>query len=100
MTREDIPVEVTEVVAGGVFAVVGELDAAAHLHRAALGEDLAPEHALGDEREVLQLLHEFGAEQGHASSSLGWRRRDHCASASSSSILASSRTSWASRSPS
>ena len=36
VSRVQVPVVVAEVVAGGVLAVVGELDAAAELHRAAL----------------------------------------------------------------
>ncbi len=61
----DVPVEVAEVVAGGVLAVVGELDAAAELHRPPLGQERPAEDPPRDEREVFELLQEVGVEQGH-----------------------------------
>ncbi len=64
---EDVPVEVAEVVARGVLAVVGELDAAAELHRPPLGQQLAPEHPARDQREVFELLQEIGVEKRHES---------------------------------
>ena len=55
----DGPVEVAQIVAGGVVAVVGELDAGAGLARAALGAH-APENTfLRDDVEVLELLQEL-----------------------------------------
>ena len=63
MPGEDVPVEVPEVVAGRVLAVVGELDPAAELHRPPLGQELAAEDPPRDEREVFQLLQEFGVEE-------------------------------------
>ena len=39
----DVPVEVAEVIARGVLAVVGELNAAAELHGPALRQQLAAE---------------------------------------------------------
>ena len=48
----DIPVEVAEIVAGRVFAMVGKLDSAAQLHRAALGKKLTAKHPPRHERQV------------------------------------------------
>ncbi len=62
---EDVPVEVAEVVAGRVLAMVGELDPAAKLHRAALGQKLAAKDPPRDQREVFQLLQEIGVEECH-----------------------------------
>ena len=62
---EHVPVEVAEIVAGRVLAVVGELDAAAELHRPPLGQQLAAEDPPRHQREVFQLLQEVGVEQGH-----------------------------------
>ena len=69
---EDVPVEVAEVVARGVLAVVGELDPAAELHRPPLGQELAPEDPPRDEREVFELLQEVGVEQAACSGVGGW----------------------------
>ena len=55
----DGPVEVAEVVAGGVVAVIGELDAGAGLARAALGAQVPDEDLLRDDVEVLELLQEL-----------------------------------------
>ena len=67
MPGEHVPVEVAEVVAGRVLAMVGELDAAAELHRPPLGQQLAAEDPPRDQREVLQLLQEVGVEEHVAS---------------------------------
>ena len=63
----DVPVEIPEVVAGRVLAVVGELDPAAELHRPPLREERTAEHALRDQREVFETRQEVGGEQGHGS---------------------------------
>ena len=52
----DGPVEVAQIVAGGVVAVVGELHARAGLARAPLGANAADEDLLRDDVEVFQLL--------------------------------------------
>src|SRR5690606_37907706 len=59
----DVPVDVAEVVAGGVVAVVGELDAAALLLRAPLGPHAAGEHPPADDRQGLELALEIVAKQ-------------------------------------
>ena len=61
-TGEEVPVEVAEVVAGRVFAVIGELDAGPHLHGPPLGHERAAKHALRDQREVFELFQEIGVE--------------------------------------
>ena len=61
----DVPVEVAEVVARGVFAMVGKLDAAAELHRPPLGQKLAAEDPPRDEGQVFELLQEVGVEECH-----------------------------------
>ena len=53
-----LPVDLPEVVAGRVAAMVGELEAAAALGREPVGAALADEGALGDHVQVLQLLQE------------------------------------------
>ncbi len=59
----EVPVEVAEVVAGRVLAVVGELDAAAQLHRPPLGQERAAKHPPRDQRQVFELLQEVGIEE-------------------------------------
>ncbi len=59
----DVPVEVAEVVARGVLAVVGELDAAAGLLRAALGAGATRVEAARDDREVFELSLELLVEE-------------------------------------
>src|SRR5205814_1997164 len=46
----DVPIEVTEVVTGLVFAMIGELDAGAALFRAPLGSHPTGKDTLRDER--------------------------------------------------
>src|SRR5437762_3512793 len=62
---EDVPIEVAKVIAGRVVPVVRELDTAAELHRPTLGQELATENSLRDEREILELLQELRVEQRH-----------------------------------
>ena len=69
---EDVPVEVAEVVAGGVFAMVGKLDPAAELHRPPLGQKLPAKDPPRDERQVFELLQEVGIEECHR-----WAILDH-----------------------
>src|SRR5690606_27920010 len=58
-----VPVEGAEVVARGVVAVVGELDAGARLARAALGAHRAGEDPLRDDGERLELALELVVEE-------------------------------------
>ena len=62
----EVPVEVAEVVARVVLAVVGELQTGPELHGPPLGHERAAEHPLGNQREVFQLFQEVGVEQRHA----------------------------------
>ena len=72
----DVPVEVAEVVAGLVVAVVGELDAAAALLRPPLGAQPPGEDAPADEREVLELALELVVEEVVVLGGGGLRARD------------------------
>src|SRR5262249_10626664 len=91
----NVPVEVAEVVARGVLAVVGELDAAAELAGPPLRQDRAAEDASRDEREVFQLLEELGVEERHDESPRrawtgGPRLRDQASAGASTDSRASS----------
>ena len=61
-----VPVDVAEVIAARVRAVVGELDAAADLTRAALGAQVPREHLARHHVEVLERLQEPIVEQRRA----------------------------------
>ena len=65
MAGVEVPVEVAEVVAGRVVAVVGELDPAAELLGPPLGHQAPPEDPARDQREIFDLFEEVRAEQGH-----------------------------------
>ena len=61
----DVPVEIAEVVARRVLAMVGELDPPAELHRPPLRQERAAKHPPRDQRQVFELLQEVGVEQRH-----------------------------------
>ena len=55
MASVHIPIEVTKIVTGCIFAVVRELDPRPELHRAALGQERASKDPFGHDREILEL---------------------------------------------
>src|SRR5690606_26664631 len=60
---EDVPVDVAEVIAGDVLAVVVELDGSAAFFRAAFAGELPGEDLPGEEVEAVELRQELGAEE-------------------------------------
>ena len=64
MAGEQVPVEVSEVVGVGVLTVIGELEAAAGAQATPGSQERALEKAARYQREVLELLEEFGVEAG------------------------------------
>ena len=69
--REHAPVDVADVVAGRVLAVVGELEPAADLLGLALGSLAPADQPTGDDLEQLELAEEFIVEQVVAIDLLG-----------------------------
>jgi hypothetical protein len=59
----DIPVEVSEVFSGAVFAVVGEFDTGSCLSSSALGQQLSSEHAFRHERKVFEACQKVGRKE-------------------------------------